>query len=236
MSSRKTQKQANRVVREQLARETRRRRLLLISAAAVAVVVVAGLVGLVVSQSQSAVAGYSTPAHATADHTGIVTSPGGPTVAVYLDYLCPNCKKFEAGAGPTLSQWAADKKITLVYQPIAILNDSTEPTGYSTRAGAAAACAADGNKFVEYTAALYAAQPGEGSAGLDDDTLVKTGTGVGLGATFESCVRAGKYTSWMKHNTDESSRKNVNGTPTVMVNGKVVETSIDAIKKAANIS
>jgi protein-disulfide isomerase len=232
VSSRGKQKQANRVVREQLARERRRRRNLIISIVAVVGVVAAGLIGFLVYQLQKPTT-YATPAHATSDRTGIVVSTGKVRVELYVDYLCPNCKNFEDAASSTLDQLVSDGKITLVYRPIAILDQNTSPSGYSTRAGSAAACAADGGKFLAYTKALFAQQPAEGSAGLTDDQLVQIGTGVGLtSASFAQCVRDGKYETWMAHNTDAAAGNNVNGTPTVFVAGKQVTASADAIKKA----
>lgn len=235
MSSRVKQKQANRFVREQLAKERRRRRTLIVSVVAVIGVIAAGLIGFTVYQLQKPSGGYSTPAHASTDHTGIVVSSGKTGVDVYLDFLCPNCKKFEDAASSTLDQLSKDGKVQLVYHPIAILDASTEPSGYSTRAGNAAACAADANKFTEYARALYAQQPAEGSGGLTDDQLVQIGSGVGLsGSTFEQCVRGAKYSGWVAHNTEAAAAKNINGTPTVLVNGKQVSSSVDAIKTAVD--
>jgi protein-disulfide isomerase len=232
VSSRARQKQANRFVREQLARERRRRRNLIISIVAVVGVIAAGLIGFSVYQLQKPTS-YATPAHASADHTGIVASSGKVEVDLYVDYLCPNCKNFEDSASATLDQLVASGKIKLVYRPIAILDQSTNPSGYSTRAGSAAGCAADGGRFLEYTKALYAQQPAEGSAGLTDDQLVQIGTGAGLTSpSFAQCVRAGRYASWMAHNTDAAAANNVNGTPTVLVAGKQVAPSADAIKAA----
>jgi protein-disulfide isomerase len=232
VSSRTRQKQANRFIREQLAKEQRHRRNMIISIVAVLGVVAAGLIGFTVYQAQKP-ASYATPAHATADTTGIVASAGKVQVDLYVDYLCPNCKNFEDSASSALDQLVKDGKIKLVYRPIAILDQNTNPSGYSTRAGSAAGCAADGGKFLEYTKALYAQQPAEGSAGLTDDQLVQIGAGVGLiNPSFAQCVRAGRYASWMAHNTDAAAAHNVNGTPTVLVAGKQVTASPDAIKTA----
>lgn len=233
MSSRVKSKQANRIVREQLAAEQRRRRTIIVSVAAAVTLVVAGLVGFVVYLNQAPPATYATPAHATSDGTGIQMSSGPVPVDIYVDYLCPNCKRFEEGTQSTLDDLVAKQKITLVYHPIAILDRSTSPPGYSTRAGSAAGCAADGGKFLEYTKTLFAKQPAEGGAGLTNDQLVQLGTGAGLsGDTFAQCVRAEKYAAWMAHNTDAAAAKNINGTPTVLVKGKQITPTAAALLAA----
>ncbi len=233
MSSRVKSKQANRIVREQLAAEQRRRRTIVVSIVAAAVLLLAGLVGIGIYVNQKPAANSAVPAGTTSDHTGIQISSGPVPMDIYIDYLCPNCKRFEDGAQSTLDDLATKKKISLVYHPIAILDHSTNPPGYSTRAGSAAGCASDAGKFAEYTRALFAQQPAEGSAGLTDDQLVQIGSGIGLtDPGFGQCVRAEKYADWMAHNTDAAAAKNINGTPTVLVNGKPVSPTVDAILKA----
>ena len=233
MSSRVKVKQANRMVREQLARERRRRRTIIVSIVAAAALVVAGLVGWAIYANQAPPASFATPAHASKDGTGIVVSTGTATVDFYQDFLCPICKQFESQASSTLDSMVAQKKIALVYHPIAILDDRTSPPGYSTRAGAAAACAADVGKFLEYFKALYAKQPGEGSAGLSNDQLVQIGVGVGLtDNTFAQCVTSQKYGNWVAHNTDTAAGKNIQGTPTVLVNGKQIQNTVNALQQA----
>jgi protein-disulfide isomerase len=233
VSSRAKAKQANRIVREQLAAEQRRRRTITVSIVAAAVLLLAGLVGVGIYLNQKPPADNFIPAGTTADHTGIPVSSGSVPVDIYIDYLCPNCKRLEESAQSTLDDLAGRKKITLVYHPIAILDQSTNPPGYSTRAGSAAGCASDAGKFAEYTKALFARQPAEGSAGLTDDQLVQIGSGIGLtDPGFGQCVRSEKYVDWMAHNTDVAAAKNINGTPTLMVNGKQVPATVDAILQA----
>ena len=127
----------------------------------------------------------------------------------------------------------AKKKITLVYHPIAILNDRSNPPGYSVRAGSAAGCASAAGRFLEYTKALYSKQPEEGSAGLSDDELVQLGTGIGLSDSgFAQCVRAETYSAWMANNTDAAAAKNINETPTLLVKGKPVTATVQALRSA----
>ncbi|MEH1165400.1 thioredoxin domain-containing protein [Micromonospora sp. CPCC 205539] len=222
MSSRKEQRDAARVVREQLARERRRRRTIWVSVAAVAVLVIAGLIGWGVWSSQRS-DGFTTPPGANGPGTGIVTGDGPVTIDVYEDFQCPVCKQFEQASGATLEQLVAEKKAKVVYHPVAFL-DRFSTTEYSTRSSAASGCAAVGGKFHEYAKALFDKQPPEGSAGLTNDELIDIGVGVGLDrGSFGGCVKDGTYRTWTGHVTDQASRDNVTGTPTILVNGKPVE-------------
>lgn len=222
MSRRVAQKQAARVVREQLAAERRRRRTLWVSVIAVVVLVLAGGIGYAVYAGQRADS-YTAPTGAVADGTGIPAGTGPTTVDVYEDFMCPHCKTFEETAGPTLDQLVADGKVRVVYHPIAYL-DRFSTTRYSTRAAAASGCAATAGKFREYAEALFARQPPEGGAGLTDDELIQVGTSVGLtGQPFSTCVRDGTYRPWTQHVTDAASARGITGTPTVMVAGRPVQ-------------
>ena len=109
--------------------------------------------------------------------------------------------------------------MTVRYHPIAIL-DRASSTEYSTRSAAASAAAAQGGKFAEYHKALFANQPAEGSAGLDDAKLIELGKSVGLtDAAFADAVTKGTYKAWATKVTDTAAERGINGTPTVMVAG-----------------
>jgi protein-disulfide isomerase len=231
MSKRVSQKAAARVVREQLAKEKRRKRTLWTSVVAVAVLVIAGLVGWGVYASQRS-DGFKAPSGAVADGAAIPVGSGPVKVDLYVDFMCPHCKEFEEQSGETLDQLSADGKITINYHPIAIL-DRASTTKYSTRASAASGCAADGGKFKEYAAALFAQQPPEGGEGLSDDKLISIGTSVGLSdPSFGTCVRDGVYKPWTEHVTDDASGHGVNGTPTVYVAGKQIQPTTQALTAA----
>jgi protein-disulfide isomerase len=231
VSKRVAQKQAARIVREQIAKERRRTRTMWTSIIAVLVLVIAGAVGWTVYSSQHSSA-YTAPPGAVDNGSGIKSGSGAVTVDLYEDFMCPHCKVFETQSGAALDQFASNGKATLVFHPIAIL-DGSSTTQYSTRSSAAAGCAAAEGKYREYAKALFAQQPAEGSAGLTDDQLVSIGTSLGLSdATFGKCVRAGTYRAWTQHVTDAASAKGVTGTPTVMVNGKQVDPTTQAITNA----
>lgn len=214
-----------RAVQQRLAarqRRAHRRRAGWVTAVAAAVLLVAGLAGVGVWQaarpSQVAV-----PEAATADGAGVAVGTGPVTVELYLDFLCPACRQFDAAARPALDQYLADGTVTLVYRPIAILDQRTT-TEFSTRAAAAAGCAADAGTLDEFVAAMMDRQPAEGSAGLSDDEIIQIAATVGVTEPgFDGCVSEGTYRDWVARNTDAAFDRGVQGTPTVYVDGTRLE-------------
>lgn len=231
MAKRSEAKQSARVVRELKAKEARRQRAMWITLVAVVLLVLAGLIGWSVLRGQQSKA-VNIPANSTANGNALVAAGSGPAkVEVYLDYICPVCKHFETTVGTTLNQLVDQKKITLVLHPLGFL-DYASSTGYSTRASAAAGCASDGGKLAEFTTAMYAQQPAEGSAGLTNDEIITIGRSVGLGDSFATCVHDGRYLTWVAKVNDAAAQRGVNATPTVFVNGAQVTASAEAITKA----
>jgi protein-disulfide isomerase len=160
----------------------------------------------------------------------VVTAGGGPVVIdTYEDFLCPNCERFEQRYGPDITKALNDGKVTVKYHTISILDRSTKPAGYSTRASNAALCAAAANIYPAYRQKLFDEQPAEGSAGLPDDQLVKFGTDLGAGQDFATCVTSGKNsaqvgTETQKAAADPNLQTDGNfGTPTIAVNGKKID-------------
>ncbi|GAA1809075.1 thioredoxin domain-containing protein [Luedemannella flava] len=234
MSSRAKSKQANQVVRAQLAREDRKRRLRIVMLIAGAVIVVAGFIGWGVWSSQKSTKA-TTPVNATAGGVGLpVGGAGGKAkVELYVDFMCPACKAFEQAAGPTLNEMMAAGRAEVILHPVAILDDAST-TNYSTRASAAAGCASDGGKLNEYATALYAQQPPEGGDGLPDDQLIQIGRDVGLSDTFAQCVTGGTYLTWVPKVTAAASERGLRGTPTAFVNDKQIESTVEALTAAVN--
>lgn len=216
---------AKRVVQEQLAKERRRRVTLWTSVGVVALLVIVGLIGWGVAAGQESdkTAGLTTPSVAVDDGTAFAIGTGPVTVDIYEDFMCPVCGQFEAGVASTVDQLVTAKKVTVRYHPIAIL-DRASSTEYSTRSAAASAAAAQGGKFAEFHKALFANQPAEGSAGLDDAKLIELGRSAGLtDAAFADAVKDGTYQAWATKVTDTAASRGVNSTPTVLVGGKALE-------------
>jgi protein-disulfide isomerase len=148
----------------------------------------------------------------------------GPVrVDIYIDYLCPFCKRFELNAADALAALTEGRQATLVYHPMNFL-DEASTTRYPTRAAAASGCAADGGRFAKFSHLLYVHQPAEGGPGLSDGEIGNIGRAAGLDpASFTSCVGEGRYLEWPAYVTAQAVEADVQGTPTVRVAGTDIE-------------
>jgi protein-disulfide isomerase len=217
---------ARRIVEQQRAAERRRRVTIWTSVAVVVVLVAAGLIGwgVLSHQDKTTASKLTVPAGVVDDGTAWAVGTGPVKVDLYEDFMCPICHNFENQTGATIKQLVSQKKITVQYHTVAILDDSSNGTKYSTRAAGAAAAAATEGKFIEYHDALYQNQPKEGSNGLDNAKLVDIGKSVGLTSdTFVNAVNNQTYDPWVANVTSQFSQRGFNGTPTIVVNGKVLQ-------------
>ena len=159
--------------------------------------------------------------------------PSGSTVsiAIYYDYLCPYCGQFETTNGAYLDQ-LVQKGATLELHPIAILTSNSAGTRYSERAANAFACVANTEPEVApaFNALLFANQPAEGSAGLDNAQLKEFvgQAGASKAKDIDSCIDDKQFKNWVQSATERALRgpipnstlERITGTPTVLVNGK----------------
>ncbi|WP_077490771.1 DsbA family protein [Sinomonas mesophila] len=152
---------------------------------------------------------------------GVEASPAGEPVKVvlYIDFICPACKQFEATYGEKLTQLRDEGKVTVEYRAIGFL-DRQSTTNYSSRAANAAACVVNSTPqhYAAFVDELMAQQPAEGGAGLSDDKLKEIARG--LGATIDQCVEDKTYRPMVKYDTQLASASGVTGTPTAFVDGK----------------
>jgi protein-disulfide isomerase len=181
-------------------------------------VVVGVVFSLISSRSNSTAAIPATVSEA--DGYGIVLNQEStPKIDVYIDYQCPACRVFEIINGGYLNEVIAQKKAKVVFHPMTFIGPE------SILAANSAACAADENKFVDMNLALFQNQSeSENSGKWSKDYLVELGKSIGIKSdTFESCVNDGKYVKWTSNVAAASAKANVNGTPTIFVNGKQLD-------------
>ncbi len=157
--------------------------------------------------------------------SGLVAGGDGPvTVEVYIDFMCPPCSDLDDELSSTVDQLLTDRKIKLIWHPVAYLDRYSEGTEFSTRAASAARCAAEAGGLKEFGEEMLINQPEENTIGLTDDEIVGIGRDVGItDSRFAQCVRDHKYKSWVGHINQEADNRGIDSVPAVFVNGKRLE-------------
>lgn len=149
------------------------------------------------------------------------TADGDVVVDVYLDYLCPWCKKFEAVHGEDLKALASEKGVAVRMHVRPMLDSMTTPEGYSGRAANAATAvwAESPAAFWALNAALFDKQPAEGSAGLTDEELIGLAKAAGASDAVDEAITSGRYLPWLHEVVEAEARTKGYGTPVVEING-----------------
>ncbi|MEN3265436.1 thioredoxin domain-containing protein [Pseudonocardia sp.] len=193
------------------------------------VLVVAVIVGATVLLNQASSTNV-TPTYTATASGAVVTAGTGPvTIDTYEDFLCPQCERFEQRYGNDITDALNSGQITVRFHTIAILDPSTNPPGYSTRAANAALCAVPAGIYPTYREKLFAEQPAEGSAGLSNDQLIAFGTQLGATGDFAGCVNGATNVPAVTAETNAAAADPALqtggqfGTPTVARNGAKVD-------------
>jgi protein-disulfide isomerase len=120
-----------------------------------------------------------------------------------------------------LNEVIAQNKAKVVFHPMTFIGPE------SILAANAAACAADENEFMAMNLALFQDQSAEENSGKwQGDALLNIGKSIGINsAKFETCIKDGSYVNWTGNVATATAKADVNGTPTIFVNGKELDRS-----------
>lgn len=159
-----------------------------------------------------------------------VAAEDGVTVHVFLDAMCPYCGIFDRVNGADLDELAQQEGVTVVYHPVAALDELSRGTAYSTRAANAAGLIADQDPehFTAFLSALFAegTQPQENTPGLSDDEIADVARSVGVDddvvARFTEQGDQGRtFAGWAAAGMSQipPNEEGKVGTPTVTIDG-----------------
>ncbi|HJP73135.1 MAG TPA: thioredoxin domain-containing protein [Pseudonocardiaceae bacterium] len=165
---------------------------------------------------------------------------GKPTAKVvidaYEDFECPICKDFETANFSDIEKQLEAGTIQVRYHMINLLDNSSNPPGYSSLAAntALAVATVAPEKFMNIHYSLYQTQPQEGKAGWTQAQLTNLANRLGVsGPAFDKLINDGTYKAQINKNmeaaqnnqalyqTDSSGQKGF-GTPTIVYNGAPV--------------
>lgn len=152
-----------------------------------------------------------------------VGEENAPIVVVeYGDFQCPACQYFfQTSVKQLKEQYVQPGKVRFVFRQFAFLGDE------SRWAAEASECANEQGRFWEYYDKLYEEQNGENVGVFSKDNLKKFAVDLGLDtAVFNQCLDSGRYAEKVEQETSEGQAAGVRGTPSVFVNGQLIEGGI----------
>jgi protein-disulfide isomerase len=221
--------------KQQLARH----RALWLNSSLALIVVLVTLVGVGMQANRAKITGSTTATNATVANGVVWGKAAAATVDLFEDFQCPHCLEFEEQVGATLQADTRADKSQLRFHTLSFL-DSNSANQYSSRAANAALCVSDvsTDAFVRFHSLLFSAsvQPKEGTAGPSNAQLSVYAGQAGLTkaqvTTVTTCIDTKQHAALVTAITDNSSKRGVNSTPTVWVNGKAVSATLSAVMSA----
>ena len=191
------------------------------------------------------------------------TTPNAPTVATYFDPLCPGCGNFNRNVDKYLIQMVHAGQINLEIHPMSFL-DPLSTDNYSTRVTGAIAYIAEKDDNPEHLLNFinnifteeFQPQEGENYQSMPNKALANIAKNAGVPADVANEAFKLHYVKWQEainsYIPNEKALWNVSGsnkgamtTPTVTINGRLVDlsgasaknlTSLDAIVKSLGIN
>jgi protein-disulfide isomerase len=182
------------------------------------VLVVAVLAGLVLLDQRR-----SSPAQTQEPDVSLDKSEGAaaaPVVVVeYADFQCPYCRQFAFGPEQRIrTEYISQGQVRFAFRHMAFIGPE------SLWAAAASECANEQGRFWDYHNLLFERQGGENVGDFSQDRLKGFAVDLGLDRNqFNQCLDSGKYQDKVQQETTQGQQLGVRGTPTVFVNGQLIE-------------
>ncbi|GAA1919966.1 DsbA family protein [Streptomyces sodiiphilus] len=244
--------------REQQAKREKLRRQLVVALSAVGVLAIAAAIGLAVAnaggggdetdweavsaqlEEDGDDADYPVPAHASGEG-GLTVLIGDEnaenTFTLYEDPRCPSCAGFEQNVGPAVHEGIDNGEFNVEFVFGTFLDNGPNGGTGSKNAVSALGAALDVSPeaFLGFKDALYSEDfhPGGGRDDFgDDDRILEIASTVDEldgNQQFEDAVRDSTFAAWaLKMSEKFDADPDVSGTPSVKLNGEMLDTPQDA--------
>ena len=165
------------------------------------------------------------PAGASGNYGLVIGDADAPKeIVVYEDFLCPFCGQLELTVRDQLDAAVEAGEVNVEYRPLSILAPRSDYSPESANAFAVVLNESGPDVAKAFHDLLFDNQPSEEGPFPDTDDLVDLA--VEAGAT-EADVRPGiedmAFEGWVDAANDAASKSGVNSTPSVFVDGELVE-------------
>jgi protein-disulfide isomerase len=156
---------------------------------------------------------------------GLAAAP--VTLEIYSDFQCPACGIFARETEPLLRDtFVSDGTLLIVQRDAAWQGRRGSDPSYdeSVESAAAARCSGEQGQYWPYSDWLFANQQGENQGAFRAERLQAIAAAVGLDrAAFDACLATGTQQAAVRTATDQASAAGIRVTPTLVINGQVIE-------------
>ncbi|MBI3959595.1 MAG: thioredoxin domain-containing protein [Chloroflexi bacterium] len=154
------------------------------------------------------------------------------TLQGWEDFLCPACGSWNQTVKPKLmDDYIKAGKIRLEYHHFPL---SQHEPGAST-AAQAAECAADQGAFWPMHDKLFAGQ-NSGAAAFSAERMIQYAEDLGLDSrTFTQCLTGQEHFAQVRASLDQAMSLGLNSTPSLLINGQLVDNPMDYAAVSAEI-
>jgi len=146
------------------------------------------------------------------------------SVVIYEDFLCSECAVLEQATRGDLNRLAENGEIRVEYRPINLLAGQGDYSARAANAFRVVSTNYDLEIALQFHAALFGHQPTGGEGFPDDEQLIAWAVAAGA---EEDVVRPGiedqSEMEWVEAATESATDSGVRDTPTILVDGEVVE-------------
>lgn len=210
-------------------RKERMRKLTIVGAIMATLAVIAGVYFVLAQRADKASVGTVS---ASEYALGLGDENAPTKVVIYEDFLCPACGYFESVTSDKLATAVTDGKAYVEYRPFDFLSRFGDYSARATNAFRAVWVQVGPDEAKAFHDSLFADQPSEEGPFPDDDWLVEKAVAAGADeASIRPAIENLEYADWVKEATADASE--IRGTPTVYVNGTIVEAgNLDDVAQA----
>lgn len=154
----------------------------------------------------------------------LIGEPTAPvTLIEFADFQCPFCRDFWSTNLQAIKREFIDTgKAKLYFHHMAFIGQESE------RAAQASECAAEQGRFDNYHDILFLQQGPENQGHLSQVTLESFASAIQLDVnSFSSCLSSNRYLNEIRSDTQSAGRAGINSTPTLVVDGNLVENALN---------
>lgn len=171
-----------------------------------------------VADGRQAAQSVENPARFVRPHNPAIGPADAPiTIIAFIDFECPFSQESYAITRQVVAEFDPAVRMIFKHLPLPAIHPNAYPSAV------AATCAQEQGFFWEYYDALFI------SKRLDKNSLEKTALELGMSANrFSSCMQTERYRGNIQQDMLDAVDVGARGTPTYIVNGKVVEGVISA--------